>query len=60
MISCIVVDDELKSRESLQILLTDFCEDVSVLALCQNVDEGIQAIHEHHPDIVFLDIPNMR
>lgn len=56
MITCIIVDDELKSRESLQILLTDFCQNVEVLALCQNVDEGIKAIKKHHPNIVFLDI----
>lgn len=60
MIKSIIVDDELKSRESLRILIQDFCEGTEVLALCQNVAEGIQAIQQHKPDIVFLDIQMQR
>jgi two-component system, LytTR family, response regulator len=60
MINCIIVDDELKSRESLKILLQDFCTDVTVLALCQNVTEAIEAIQQHKPDVVFLDIQLQR
>src|SRR6478752_4955812 len=60
MIRGIVVDDELKSRESLKILIEDFCEGVEVVALCQNVDESIEAIQRLHPDVVFLDIQLQR
>lgn len=60
MVQCIIVDDELKSRESLQILLEDFCNNVKVLALCQNVAEAIKAIETHQPDVVFLDIQMQR
>jgi two-component system LytT family response regulator len=60
MIRGIIVDDELKSRESLKILLEDFCEGVEVVALCQNVDEAIEAIQRLHPDVVFLDIQLQR
>jgi two-component system LytT family response regulator len=60
MLKSIIVDDESKSRESLRILLEDFCEDVKVCALCQNVDEGIAAIRQHKPEVVFLDIQMQR
>ncbi|HTE34587.1 MAG TPA: LytTR family DNA-binding domain-containing protein [Chryseolinea sp.] len=60
MVSCVLVDDEPKNLENLKILLEDFCENVNVLALCQNVDEGIQAIQKFKPDIVFLDIQMQR
>jgi two-component system LytT family response regulator len=60
MIRSIIVDDELKSRESLKILLEDFCEGVEVVSLCQNVDESIEAIQRLHPDVVFLDIQLQR
>src|SRR6478736_5490224 len=60
MIRGLIVDDELKSRESLKILLEDFCEGVEVIALCQNVDESIEAIQRLHPDVVFLDIQLQR
>lgn len=60
MVKSIIVDDELKSRESLKILLTDFSEGVEVLALCETVDEAINAIEQHKPDVVFLDIQMRR
>src|SRR5690349_20883607 len=56
MLSCIIVDDELKSRESLKILVEDFCQNVEVKALCQDVAEALVAIKMHKPDVVFLDI----
>jgi len=60
MLNCIIVDDELKSRESLKILIEDFCEGVTVKALSQNVSEAIEAIEVHKPDVVFLDIQLQR
>jgi hypothetical protein len=38
-----ILDDELKSRESLTISIEDFRDRVDVVALCQNVDEVIEA-----------------
>ncbi len=60
MLKAVIVDDEYKSRENMRILLEDFCEDIKVSALCQNVDEGIKAIKEFKPEIVFLDIQMQR
>jgi two-component system LytT family response regulator len=60
MLNCIIVDDESKSRESLKILIEDFCEGVTVKALCQDVAESMVAINEHKPDVVFLDIQLQR
>ena len=56
MLKSIVVDDELKSRESLKKMLTTFCEGVEVLATCQNVKEGVEAIRTVKPDVIFLDV----
>ena len=60
MIKSIIVDDELKSRESLKKLLTTFCVNVEVLATCQNVEEGLEAIKNCKPHVVFLDIQMQR
>lgn len=60
MLKAIIVDDELKSRESLKILLEEFCNNVQVAALCQNVKEAVDAIRQHAPHIVFLDIQLQR
>ena len=55
-LSCIIVDDEAVSRETLENYISNYCENVSIKALCKNVAEGIAAIKEFHPRIVFLDI----
>jgi two-component system LytT family response regulator len=60
MIRSVIVDDELKSRESLKILIEDFCKDVSVEAMCKSVSEAEQAIDELKPDLIFLDIQLQR
>ncbi len=60
MIRSIIVDDEAKSRESLRILIEDYCEGIAVLATCQNVFEAESAINELKPDLVFLDIQLQR
>jgi two-component system, LytTR family, response regulator len=59
-LKAIIVDDELKARENLQILLQDFVEGVEVVALCQNISEATQAVTQHSPDVVFLDIQLQR
>lgn len=52
----VIIDDEIKSGENLKILLTDFCEGVTVTAICQNIKDGVAAIKKDSPDVVFLDI----
>src|SRR5688572_30566455 len=56
MIRSIIVDDEQKSRENLKVLLTDFCQGVEVVAMCQDVSEAMEMIPKCKPDVVFLDI----
>ncbi len=55
-IKAVIVDDERHSRETLKNLLQEFCPDVAVLALAGSVQDGIAAITQHNPDVVFLDI----
>ncbi|GHN01038.1 DNA-binding response regulator [Cytophagales bacterium WSM2-2] len=57
MLKAIIVDDERSGREMLETLLSSsFSQRIKVVALCQNVDEGVRAIQTHSPDVVFLDI----
>ncbi len=50
------IDDERDSLEVMKILLAECCLDVELVASVTSVNQGIQAIQEHDPDIVFLDI----
>jgi two-component system LytT family response regulator len=60
MLKAIIVDDEPKARENLQILLQDFVKGVEVVALCQDITEAMEAVNTKSPDIVFLDIQLQR
>jgi len=56
MLKALIIDDENKSRESLKILIEDFCDDVEVVSLAASVEEALNAVDIYSPDIVFLDI----
>jgi two-component system, LytTR family, response regulator len=56
MIRCVIVEDEIKSRETLKGLLERFCPEVLVSAEADGYLSGKKAIEEHKPDMVFLDI----
>lgn len=55
MIRTLVVDDEQPAREILREFLSAE-EDVEILAECQNGFEAVQAVTQHDPDLLFLDI----
>jgi len=56
MIRCILIDDESNSLEMMEWLLKTYCPQVKIEAMCQAAAEGIKAIEQYKPDVVFLDI----
>ncbi|MDQ3016558.1 MAG: LytTR family DNA-binding domain-containing protein [Bacteroidota bacterium] len=52
----VIIEDEERSQIVLENLLKTYCAEVEVVAKADSVAKGIQAIQEHHPDIVFLDV----
>ncbi|HOZ78999.1 MAG TPA: LytTR family DNA-binding domain-containing protein [Ferruginibacter sp.] len=56
MLTAILIDDEKNSRDALQKKLQAHCPEIKIVALCNNGIEGIAAIKEHHPAVIFLDI----
>jgi len=55
-IRCIIVDDEIDACQALEALLTKYIPNVQVLDIANSVDEAIEKIKLHQPDVVFLDI----
>ncbi|KAB2908217.1 MAG: response regulator [Ignavibacteriales bacterium] len=51
----IIVDDERLARNELKRLLSEY-PDIEVVDEAANVDEGVEKIKHHEPDVVFLDI----
>lgn len=56
MIKAFIVDDEKKGRESLQKLLEEYCNDVTVIGQADSVESAYQFINKQKPELVFLDI----
>ena len=51
----IIIDDERLARTELRKLLQEYPE-VEVVDEASNVEEGLQKIESHNPDLIFLDI----
>ena len=56
MIKCVLIDDESNSLEMMEWLLKTYCPEVKIEAMCNSAEKGLEAIHLHRPDVVFLDI----
>jgi two-component system, LytTR family, response regulator len=56
MLKALIIDDEPHAREKMQLLLQNYCENITVVAIAKDATEGLLAIHEQQPDLVFLDI----
>jgi two-component system LytT family response regulator len=56
MIKAVIIDDEKDSRQILANYLAKYCADVKVCGFGESVATGLEVIHEHQPDLVFLDI----
>lgn len=52
----IIIDDESAVRNTLTALLRDGYPDLKILAQAGSVEEGLEAIGRHQPDLVFLDV----
>lgn len=52
----IIIDDEKKARNLLQILVEENCKKITETHQAATLLDGIKLIEEHQPQIVFLDI----
>ena len=52
----IIIDDEKRARISLAYILQEYCPNVTIVAECENLPEGVKAIRKNQPNIVLLDI----
>jgi two-component system, LytTR family, response regulator len=54
-IRTIIADDEHLSRQKLRLLLREE-SGVDVVAECQNGEQTVEAVHDHKPDLLLIDI----
>ncbi|MBL7905678.1 MAG: response regulator transcription factor [Bacteroidales bacterium] len=56
MITTVIIDDEMRSRDAMREMLKLYCTGVEVVAEADGVTSGIEAIIQHQPKLVMLDI----
>ncbi|MFZ6693439.1 LytR/AlgR family response regulator transcription factor [Undibacterium sp. SXout20W] len=56
MTTAIIAEDEDLPRKELRRMLSELWPELAIVAECEHGADALEAIHEHHPDIAFLDI----
>lgn len=56
IMNALIIDDEVKGAELLQLLLEMVSPEVKVIGICNSGKDGIEKIKLLKPDIIFLDI----
>jgi len=51
-----IIEDEFLARETLKAFLEHHCQGVEVIFLSADLETGVNAIREHKPQAIFLDI----
>lgn len=54
--NAILVDDEESARNILSNLLLNFCPQINIVDKCEDVEQAVESIKKHQPNLVFLDI----
>lgn len=52
----LIVDDEFNCRNNLELLVNDFCKDITIIGQAESAEEARAQIEKHKPNLVFLDI----
>jgi len=56
MIKTIIIDDEIRARETIAEMLKLYCQNVMVIDQAVDVRSGLRSIKKNNPDLVLLDI----
>ena len=56
MITAIIIDDEPYCCETLDMMIARFCPELKVVAVLNSGAEGLEALSQYRPQLVFLDI----
>ncbi len=56
MLKALIVDDEMASLRTLEILLGRYAQHIEIIGVAHSASEGVQAVSRYNPDIIFLDI----
>ncbi len=56
ILKVLLIDDEQDAIDNMEYLLSNYCNDITIVGTANHVDQAIKLVEEKKPDIVFLDI----
>jgi two-component system LytT family response regulator len=56
MLNAIIIDDEIDAINSIELIINEYCSNVSIVGKASSVIDGKELINQTNPDVVFLDI----
>jgi len=56
MLTAIIIDDEVDAVYSIELIINEYCSNVSIVGKANSAIEGRDIILEKKPDLIFLDI----
>ncbi|MFH1321980.1 MAG: LytTR family DNA-binding domain-containing protein [Bacteroidota bacterium] len=56
MLKTIIIDDEAKSIKTIELIIKEFCRNITIVGKANSAIDGIKEIQNKKPDLVFLDI----
>lgn len=56
MYKACIIDDEVNSREVLELMIGANHPDIDIVGVASNIQEGLELVKRHQPDMIFLDI----
>jgi two-component system LytT family response regulator len=56
MITALLIDDDKHLRKGMKSLLERYASDIRIIGEAESVQTGIEALQQHKPQVVFLDI----
>ncbi len=56
MLTAVIIDDEVDAVYSIELIINEYCSNVSIVGKANSATEGRDIILEKKPDLIFLDI----
>ena len=56
ILKVLLIDDQQDAIDNMEYLLSNYCNDITIVGTANHVDQAIKLVVEKKPDIVFLDI----
>jgi len=56
MIRTVIINSDIDSNPLLLEIIQEYATSIDIVGIARNIEEGIQYIEEHKPDLIFLDL----